>query len=313
MLYSIIGCSSGRASDGSSSGSAGLGGSGPNGGGSGVVVAGAEHGGRGGAGAVMGGNAGGGSPAAGRGGAAGSRADGGSGGAAVRPASGGAAGITSEAGGEAGMDVTGGSGGSSGTSCRRYASDFTYTSSGTFKTLSCVFDRPSLTMTCTSDAGDVTATTWRTIDDAVRENDPVGAIRADVQHQTIAFTAGECRLTRDYQYDGSGRLSTVVISIDPDAPCGTTQAVYDDWDSDGRPKHGIEIGVGGETCTGGNVDFTYDDTEPSVTTVHSGGTDCLAFTTVVRYDEDGIVVNAGADPSMPTSTNDTLATAEICE
>ena len=47
--------------------------------------------------------------------------------------------------------------------------------------------------------------------------------------------------------------------------------------------------------------------------LRSTGTDCLAFTTVLRYDADGIVVNAGADPSMPTSTYETLKTAEICQ
>ena len=104
----------------------------------------------------------------------------------------------------------------------------------------------------------------------------------------------------------------MTITIDPEAPCGTNEAAYDAWDTAGRPTHGIENGVGGETCVGGDVSFAYDDALGTITTVHSGGTDCLDSTSVLNHDQDGIKTTAGTG-TKTTTTYDTLATAELCE
>ena len=207
--------------------------------------------------------------------------------------------------------LAGGGGGAPGTNCRSYATEFTVTSSGSFQTVTCTFDRASLTQTCTTERGDITSTIWATLADAVRENRPLGARRADRVEQLIAFPA-ECRLTQHFQYDSSGRLSATVVTIDPEAPCGTNQAVYDAWDADGRPIHGIENGVGGELCAGGDLSFTYDDPLRTITTVHSGGSDCLAFKTIANHDADGLRTTAGNGTRI-SSTYQTLATGEICE
>jgi len=213
--------------------------------------------------------------------------------------------------GESGAGNTGGSGGAPGESCRLYTAAFTVTTTSGVQASSCAFDRPTLTLTCTTERGDVTTTIWATIDDAVRENRPLGTRRADRVEQYIAFPGAECRLTQDHQYDGAGRQTATVVTIDPDMPCGTNEIAYDEWAPDGRPTHGIENGVGGELCAGGDVTFTYDDVQLTITTTRSGGTDCAESTSVVSYDESGF--RTGSVVGSIVTTYETLATGEICE
>jgi hypothetical protein len=215
--------------------------------------------------------------------------------------------------GAGGSRVAGGSGGGSGDSCRQYATEYTRTSSGEFEAWTCAFDRPSVTTTCTSDVGDVRATTWAGIENAVAENRPVGSRRAERTTETIAFSSRPCRLTRDFSHshDGYGRLTAVEVTIDPTAPCGTSEVTYDAWDAAGRPTHGIENGVGGELCAGQDVSLTYDDALRTITSARSGGTDCLAYTSVSQYDEDGIPTTSMTGAIV--TTYDTLQTGEICE
>ena len=255
---------------------------------------------------------------AGRGGLS-AAGDGGSGGVAGRGqagkmSGGGTGGDLAGMAGESGAGMSGGNGGTSAAGCRRYATAYTVSSTGKFVTVSCAFERASLAMTCTTDAGDVTVTTWATIEDAVGEYRPIGLRRAAGTEETIAFTSGECRLSRDFHYDGAGRLTALTVTIDPDAPCGTNEATYDTWDADGRPTHGLENGVGGETCVAGEVSFAYDDAARAITTTHSGGTDCVAFTTVLNHDADGLRTTAvNGTSGAVTSTYQTLATGELCE
>jgi hypothetical protein len=241
-----------------------------------------------------------------RGGQAGQAARGGTGGE-----TGGTGGETSATGGDGGSALTDGSGGAPGENCRRYATEFSVTSSMDVQTSTCAFDRPALTQTCTTERGDVTTTIWATIDDAVRENDPLGIRRADRVEQYIAFPGAACRLTQDLQYDGAGRQTATVVTIDPDMPCGTNELAYDEWAPDGRPTHGIENGVGGELCAGGDVTIAYDDDLRTLTTTRSGGTDCLDSTSVASYDEDGF--RTGSVTGSIVITYQTLATGEICE
>jgi hypothetical protein len=213
--------------------------------------------------------------------------------------------------GEGGLGNTDGSGGAPGENCRWYTAQFTVTSAIDVQTSICAFDRQSLTLTCSTERGDVTATIWATIDDAVRENQPLGMRRADRVEQYIAFPGAECRLTQDLQYDGAGRQTASLVTIDPEAPCGTNQIAYHEWTSDGRPTHGIENGVGGETCAGGDVTIAYDDALRTITTTRSGGTDCPDSTSVVSYDEHGF--RTGSVVGSLITTYQTLATGEICE
>src|SRR5579863_1981722 len=68
-----------------------------------------------------------------------------------------------------------GSGGSSSSSCRLYASAYTFTeaNSPAAGSYTCSFDRPSLTMSCTGPT-ETTTTVWATIDDAVASGHPIG-------------------------------------------------------------------------------------------------------------------------------------------
>ncbi|HKO49439.1 MAG TPA: hypothetical protein VJV79_17040 [Polyangiaceae bacterium] len=288
----LLGCGGKQASDGSGAGSAGKAGSSPSRGGS-----------------SAGGGAGG--LALAEGGYAGQVTLGGAGGHADRP--GGTGGQMSGAGGRmSGAGGMAGEGGAPGAICRRYATEYTVVSFGSSQTVSCAFERASLTQICTTERGDITTTVWATLDAAVRENQPLGAHRADRMEQLIAFPSGACRLTQDYQYDSSGQLTATVVTIDPKAPCGSNEAVYDAWDPLGRQTHGVEKGVGGELCAGGELWLTYNDTLRTITTTRSGGTDCSAGMTTVSHDADGLRTTAGNGTSI-TSTYQTLATGEICE
>ena len=279
-----------------------------------MLVAGAGPGANGGKGGEAGSTAGrGGSSLAGDGGRGGT-AGGGQAGQATSGETGGNAsgsgGDTSGMAGESGSGNTGG-GGTPGENCRLYTAEFTVTTTSGVQASSCAFDRPTLTLTCTTERGDVTTTIWSTIDDAVRENRPLGTRRADRVEQYIAFPGAECRLTQDHQYDGAGRQTATVVTIDPDMPCSTNEIAYDEWAPDGRPTHGIETGVGGELCAGGDVTFTYDDVGLTITTTRSGGTDCLDSTSVVSYDDDGF--RTGSVVGSIVTTYETLATGQICE
>lgn len=312
-------CGASHSSDGGGNGSGRGGGSGAANGGSGgngMLVAGAGQGTSGGTAGVVGGSAGrGGSSAAGDGGRGGTAA-GGQGGQPTRGGSsgdvGGSSGEMSGA-GEGGSEMTGGTGGGSGASCRTYATEFTVNGAGAFTTVTCAFERASLTQTCTTDIGGVTATIWATIEDAVGENSPLGTRRIDRTEDLVVFTGGapDCRLTRDYQYDSSMRLTAIVVTIDPDAPCGTNEVTYDAWDPDGRPTHGIETGVGGELCAEGDMTLAYDDELRTITTTRSGGTDCPDAMNVLNHDEDGLRTISANGPNV--ITYETLATGEICE
>jgi hypothetical protein len=308
----VFGCASSHTTAGD--GRAGRSGAVNGGSGGGMVVAGAGQATNSGTGGKVSGTAGdGGSSGAGVG-ARGGNPSGGEAGHAMEggtngdPA--GTGGDTSATAGDGGSGNAGGSG-APGENCRRYTAQFTVTSSSETQTSTCAFDRPSLALTCTTERGDVTTTIWATIDDAVRENQPLGTRRADRVEQYIAFPGAECRLTQDLQYDGTGRQTASLVTIDPEAPCSTNQIAYDAWAPDGRPTHGIEDGVGGEACAGGDVTVAYDDTLRTITTTRSGGTDCLDSTSVVSYDEDGF--RTGSVVGSIVTTYQTLATGEICE
>jgi len=317
MIPGVLGCSESHGTgggDGSGKGGSSSGASNGGSSGKGMLVAGAGQGTNGGTSGNVGGSAGrGGSSVAGDGGSG--NVGGGQAGQATRGGSGGdtsgTAGDASGTAGENGSGNTGGGGGTPGENCRLYTAEFTVTASIETQTWTCEFDRPSLTLTCTSERGDVTSTIWASIDDAVDENRPLGTRRADRVEQYIAFPGAECRLTQDHQYDGAGRQTATAVTIDPDMPCGTNQIAYDEWASDGRPTHGIEEGVGGELCAGGDVTIAYDDDLRTITTTRSGGTDCLDSTSVVSYDENGF--RTGSVVGSIITTYVTLATGEICE
>ena len=214
------------------------------------------------------------------------------------------------AGGSGGTSA--GSGGTSAGSCRRYATEFTVNPTGSLQTWRCAFDRASLTMTCTSDRGDVNATTWPTIEDAIGENQPIGLRRAKETKQSNTASSDKCRISRQYQYDSSGRLSAIPVTIDPPGACITSEVAYDAWDADRRPTHGTEHSTAGLSCSGGELSLTYDDALRTITTVSDGGTGCVTSTTVVNHDENGIRTSSETPNASLSISYNTIATAELC-
>ena len=214
-----------------------------------------------------------------------------------------------------------GSGGANG-SCRLYATQATTVTGSTRYVSTCSFDRPTITMHCTSapvsppGTSSTNSTTWATIEDALASNHPIG--KFTLAH--TAYSAGPCSYTVDYLYDSSGRSTTLHVVLLPGSPadCAVPDEVTNTaWDALGRPTAGT-FSVTRFSCNGTRT-LSYDDVSRTVTLVKSactgGSTGESALTSTSTYNADGLLLQGTTTINgMTSAIVETIgATAQICD
>jgi len=216
-----------------------------------------------------------------------------------------------------GTPPTGGTAGTGPNECRRYAQRYVRTQGTSSVDVACVFDRPSLTLRCTGET--VTTMTWSTIDDALRDNRPVGHFT--FASQTWDFES--CLFSQTATYDSAGRPDVWLSGAQSRVPgeiCGLESVYYSAWDAQGRPTHAMLYMEWSdpqaiELCDGQEQSYVYDDSLNTIVMTRFGGTgtSCFDFVATSTFDADGLIVSDVYDDGQPSDGAYTiLETGEIC-
>ena len=224
-----------------------------------------------------------------------------------------------------GAGPTGGAlptGGASGTGpteeCRIYASRFTRTAGQTTLETECDFDRPGLTLRCTTTDNVTTTTSWDTIDDVLADNRPVGHFTSSRR----TWDDGSCFIAETVGYDVRRlpeAVSAQAVSASPEQSCGHESLVYDLWDGQGRPKRALVHMVWSsppiELCSGEEETYDYFDDTNMMVESHLGGMglSCDPYLRATTFDPDGLLVREHYESGVYLQYDyTTLETASIC-
>jgi hypothetical protein len=236
------------------------------------------------------------------------------------------------------LSACGGGDNHEGPACRRFASHFTAaiqsindlggTGTPTITTSKAIFDRATLTLRTQTYRGDASAvdpvlqstfdTIWKTIDQAVASNRPIGK---DTSIRTVSGTpasanmnaTADCTLTFEKHYDSMGRPTETIGSPHVDGCAFALSTSYSEWDALGRPTKGA-VSSAARSCMQQPITRAYDDQALTATTTYEEAPSCTPTTLVNTYDADGLSVSLSrkTTTSTVTTTYTTLESGEIC-
>lgn len=200
--------------------------------------------------------------------------------------------------------------------CRAFASRYEYQGDVT----ECQFDRAELRMRCEPTLLGVWTTRWSSIEDALRENTPIGRITA----ASRSYVSDEVTFTDTISYDDAGRPTLSQAGVIDTSPTENRAHAHESreflaWDVQRRPTRARVTTVWSGApppmpCTVGDETFEYDDENRRITWRRPTADTplCLPVNSVSTYDEDGILVSVWSEQIGTTSSVTVLERGRIC-
>jgi hypothetical protein len=196
--------------------------------------------------------------------------------------------------------------------CRLYAARYTAATG----TVSCNFDRASLSLFCRGPV-ETTTTTWDSIDAVLADNQPIGRFTFATSVNQYSDQSIDCNSTTTVARDNVGRPLSQSTTSSPEG-CGGPDLEYFEWDEFGRPLAAVASLPGESPCSGQNHRFEYLDESRQVVTTQSGGTGdfCTDAVVVLTFDEDALLMRLDLTvegiPAIAPIPYVTLETGLIC-